>query len=242
MSKPTPRKPGPCPDERELERFFLNELSPAELEAFLDHVSACPACRKRFQVMNAVKQELEARTSEVPESLGPDKAEAWRAMAKDELGKAEANSNPKTKPRSPFLRPLWALRLVAPAALLLAVMIGGFFFLINPALRHDHLRVGVAGDLRLIAPSGEVSTIPTRFEWTPVEGVKVYWVTLIDDKLQRLMAIEAPRGNASFRLPEEVRSRIVPGVPYIWTVIATDEKHFQLGTASASFVVKPPRP
>ncbi len=239
MSNLAPHKPGPCPEERELERFFLNELPPAELESFLDHVSSCPKCRKRFQVMNAVKQELEARTSEVPESLRPDEAEAWRAMAKDEVGKAAADS--KAKPLSPFLRPLWALRLVAPAALLLVVMIGGFLFLIKPALRHDHLRVGVAGDLRLIAPSGEVSAVPTRFEWTPVKGVKVYWVTLIDDKLQRLFADRSPHIDASLQLPEEVRSRIVPGVPYVWTVIATDEKHFQLGTASASFVVKPPR-
>jgi hypothetical protein len=229
------RKNAPCPDRNLFEKSFLDELGRDEVDRFLEHVSQCPRCRKTFEVMNAIKAELNSKSTAIPERLSHDQAQDWRRLAGDRLAEIEC-SGKKSAGKSPLA---WVLsvKFLAPAAILIVLFAAGYVFILSPIGRHEGLRNSDPVELRLLAPIGKIAASPDAFSWTRVQGAENYVFNLIDEKLNRIYYSDELEDTTSIPVPEEVKKQLVRGATYVWTVTATDENSNKLDSKSASFVI-----
>jgi len=230
------RKNAPCPDRNLFEKSFLDEMGRDELDRFLEHVSQCPRCRKTFEVMTAVKAEIDSRQADIPEKVSPAEAHEWRKIAGDRLATLEhgrQNAAPRRSRRGIFiLRPIPAL-----ASLLVVLAVVGYLLILNPSLRKDNLRFSDAGGLRLISPIGRISGAPSTFRWIPVRGCKKYSFKLIAENLTGIYHGDVSCPKTELELPESAKRQLQRGMNYVWTVKAFDDRLLQLESKTAFFII-----
>jgi len=225
----------PCPERQLFEKAILGGLRKDKLNRFLEHVSQCSRCQKIYEVMAAVKNELAARSLNIPESVSPEDSRAWQRSARVRL--AEIERSERAKAKKPHSTWILSVKFLVPTALLLILLVAGYLFFIIPLGQNDRLRSPDSGELRLLSPVGHLATSPDAFSWTPIQGGENYVLVMTDEKLNRVFFDEVLKPSTSRPLPEELRSGLMRGRTYVWTVTATDENALTLATQSASFVI-----
>lgn len=123
---------------------------------------------------------------------------------------------------------------VAVLAGALLFLVAAIFFLIkldkSPAYRGDGFGVVV-----LIAPEGTLKNPPAAFSWRPKKGTDAYSFRLVDDDLNTILATGGVQTKLS--LGESVRSKLIRGRSYIWTIEAFDDQGKKIASGSKSFKI-----
>jgi hypothetical protein len=208
-----------CPKDGSLVRLFMNETSPRETERLLRHLASCARCSFRFGVLRQVKRDL-----------GPS-VEAF-------AGSLEANAlgpDRLVPPRRP-IRMALSLRLAAGFLAAVAVVAAGSYLAVRRIHGYAQVR-SPSPQLTLLAPSGEISNVPASFRWTPVLNAENYFLELTDDSLRQVFTISTFLITEA-EIPREVRSGLVKGRPYVWSVTAHDGDGALLSSRSGSFVIR----
>jgi len=185
--------------------------------------------------MTAVKNELAAKSSDIPERLSPEDGRAWQRSARARLAEIERAERAKVK--QPHSTWILSAKFLVPATLLLVIVVAGYILFLSPVGQRDRLRSVDSGELRLLAPVGHLTAPPEEFSWTPVLGADAHVLTMTDEKLNRIFVDESPKPLTGISFPEKLRSVLVRGRTYVWTVIAVDEDNHVLATKSASFII-----
>jgi uncharacterized protein (DUF342 family) len=117
----------------------------------------------------------------------------------------------------------------------LIVVIAGIVF-ITKMSQMDVYRKENKFELKLIAPSGEISSPPAVFTWTEFEGAEDYMFELIDDDLNTLYLVRVPETRLT--LPEDVRQKLKKGKTYLWKVLAQEDDLTVLSSDHTYFELK----
>ena len=213
-----------CPSPEDWLRLETGEATPDERRRLEEHAARCPAC--------ASEREMARLFSQAPGDENVD----------DIVSKLEALNLPeKPVPLAfPSRRPalVWAARLAAVLVLALGAVL---FFRAGQAPPLPDPGPGEVyrgGQVRPIAPSGEISAMPGEFRWEETPGARSYRVTLraVDDTVLWEETVTAPSAG----LPEEIASGLHPAVLYRWSVEALDERGARLAASEpVSFQVQP---
>ncbi|OGD18230.1 MAG: hypothetical protein A2Y69_14940 [Candidatus Aminicenantes bacterium RBG_13_59_9] len=225
----------PCPERQLFEKAILGGLRKDKLNRFLEHVSQCSRCQKIYEVMAAVKNELAARSLNIPESLSPEDSRAWQRSARVRL--AEIERSERAKAKKPHSSWILSAKFLVPATLLLVIVVAGYILFLSPVGQRDRLRSVDSGELRLLAPVGHLTAPPEEFSWTPVPGADAHVLTMTDEKLNRIFFDDTLKASTKIPLPEKLWKGLERGRTYVWTVIAVDEDNHALATKSASFII-----
>ena len=216
-----------CPPPENWLRLETGEVTPDERRRLEEHASRCPAC--------ASEREMARLFAGVPEG-GRDEDVDY-VVSKLEALNLPDQPVPLAFPSRPSR--VWALRLAAVLVLALGAVL---FFRAGQAPPLPDPGPGEVyrgGQVRPVAPSGEISAMPGEFLWEETPEARSYRVTLraVDDTVLWKETVTAP----SARLPEEIASRLHPAVLYRWTVEALDERGARLAASEpVSFQVQQP--
>ena len=218
---------GKCPADRVLVRLFMDECGPRERDRVLRHLASCSRCALRFDVLRQIKRDLGPKVDAFADQVGAAEAgPLLRRASRESLDLARRRPAPAV-PR---------LRLAAAFLGALAVVSAAAFIALNVTARRSELR-SPSPELKLLSPVGRVSAPPSVFRWTPVLDAESYVFELTDDALKPVHRSGVFLVN-ELVLPPEVKSRLVPGRPYLWTVIAEYGDSNRLASRSASFVIE----
>lgn len=227
MTSPKSEQPaGRCPVEKRLIDAWLEDASSPEGRVFLAHAASCRVCGRRLELANELNEATAPLLNLLPESA-PARADvrALRRAART-VGKPFSRRKGRTTAApSPILTGI-----IAAAAVGLAAAV----ILVAPPSRHEIFRGQTAALEEKMSPRGVLGAPPQEFRWAPVPGAARYSVELIDDKLDLLLS-ERNLDGLRVLLPGEIRSGLVRGKTYVWTVIALDEHYAVIEEISASF-------
>lgn len=230
---------GKCPKDSALVALFMNETSGRAADKLLLHLAGCSRCSGRYDVLRHVKRDLEPKVeafTAVPDPAGRAtglKSAALRGLKSGPSLETSRSSSPGRPRPMAFL---YSLRFAVAALILLAMVTTGAFVGLSRLRRYAVLR-SPSVSLTLLSPSGEISNPPEVLRWTPVLNAEGYDLELIDDSLNRVyksmmfLITEAV-------LPEAVRSALVRGRTYVWSVTARDGQGYLLASRSGSFTIK----
>jgi anti-sigma factor RsiW len=173
----------------------------SDRDRVMAHVAACGACAARYAAA--------VRTR----ALADGEAHAEDIHAFTEAGRRIVPPSPRVVPFRQ--RVAWiAIPLAAAAGIVIAVAVSRR----DVVPRSDTAPVLRGGTLHTIAPSGETTT-DARFEWASGASAARYKIT-----------VGAPAGpiytfiarSSPAAMPDQLRSLLVPGTQYWWTVTALD--------------------
>jgi len=227
-----------CPKDSGLIRLFMNETPVRETEKLLRHLAACARCAARFSVLRQIKRDLRPQIDAFSgEFSAAEAGPILRRAAFDKLQALRPSHAPSpSRIGTRFFASLLSLKFAAGflAALLLVSVLA--YFAVYKAQRRSELR-SPSLILTLSSPVGSLSATPRVFRWTPVLNAEEYDFELFDDSLERLHVGSIFLIN-EIVLPAEVRSRVVKGRVYLWSVTARDADRNLLTSRSASFVIE----
>lgn len=108
------------------------------------------------------------------------------------------------------------------ASALLAVTAGYFAWDREPAVERLRNQAPVyrAAQLQVIAPIGDISSVPRTFEWRAVEGAARYDVSILE--VDRAIVWQTSVDTTRISVPESVVRLCVPGKTLLWEVTARD--------------------
>jgi hypothetical protein len=84
-----------------------------------------------------------------------------------------------------------------------------------------------SGAISLIAPGGDLTSIPSSFQWRAIAGATRYRVELMEVDATPLWTTEVAGSEVS--IPAEVASLIVPAKTLLWRVEALDDRGAVIG-------------
>jgi hypothetical protein len=232
---------GKCPNDSALIRLFMNESGPPEADWLLRHLASCSRCTFRFDVLKQLNRELEPKVAafvcEAGALTAAEASSALRRAASERTQALRASHTPSSSSsRSGFFGSLLSLKFAAGfLAVLLVVSAVAYFALYKPQ-RQSELR-SPSLKLTLLAPVGTLSATPSIFRWTPVLHAEDYVLELIDDSLGRVH-LGSTFLITELVLPAEIRSKLVEGRVYVWSVSAHDADSNLLTSRSGSFVIE----
>lgn len=241
---------GLCPEAGEIYMLVHGEVSAASREKLESHLRNCARCatelalyRDNFERISVARGEeadvqwitaqLRRRTSEITGETGLAESAASRQIVKRFYLKRF------------FALPGTPAMAVAAAVLLLTV---GIYFMTKTA---PEIRVPSVNDtsmelrsaqIEIIAPSGDVDTVPTELRWKPRDSAARYEVRLLEVDHVELWKSEA--AGTGIVLPGDISARIVPAKKLLWDVTAFDASGRRLASSGEiSFrLVMAPRP
>jgi anti-sigma factor RsiW len=186
-----------CWEERRMDRYILGRLSEAEIREFEEHYFNCPACFAQLQAREAIVGEVIRKKDDL---LSPD-------AATPSLG---------GRIRAAFAFRPWAA--AAAAAGLLLVIAGGLLVLgrrpqAGPATVDESVR---GATIVALEPAGSLKAAPAALAWKPAAPGREYQAGILGPDL----SWTSPATETGVVLPEDVRARLRPGVPYVWQVKA----------------------
>jgi|GEM_PF-1974088 len=255
-----------CPKDGALVALAMNEVSPRKSAKLLRHVAACPRCSLRFNMLRQIKRDLEPKvdafagacaTAAAPSSLpssppsaspsAASVAAAGSALLRDAARREIAALRPAGRPvPAPLGRPspprsrrfgaFFSLRFAVGLIAVLAVLTAGAFIALTRFQRHAVMR-SPSPSLTLLAPLGKVSGPPRVLRWTPVLHAEDYHLEIVDDSLNSVYVGGAFLITETI-LPPSVRSHLVKGRTYVWTVSAWDGDDSLLVTRSGAFTIE----
>jgi hypothetical protein len=116
-----------------------------------------------------------------------------------------------------------ALRPALTAAVVLLGVLSGYY-LTRPAAPGFPTNIGTGSDttrsmaVALRAPVGDVTVVPERLQWEPVDGASRYRVRLAEVDRHEIWSAET--SDTSIAIPDSVRAQVVPGKTLVWQVTA----------------------
>jgi hypothetical protein len=218
---------GKCPGDGALVRLFMNEPGPREKDRLLRHLSFCSRCALRFDVLRQLKRDLRPKVDAFAGEFGA--AEAGPLLRRAGLDGIRAS-------RHGFFASLLSLKFAAGFLGVLIVVSAAAFLAVTLTDKRSELR-SPSLKLTLLVPVGTVSTPPSVFRWTPVLHAENYAFELTDDSLGRVYSGSTFLVN-ELVLPADIRSRLVKGQAYLWTISARDGAANMLVSRSGSFVIE----
>lgn len=225
-----------CPTDGALIALFMNEVALPKKEKLLGHLASCKRCTLRFDVLRQAKRELQPCVDTFADAFGADEgASLLRSVARQKILAFDPGSSRVPSRHGPFGM-LLGLRFATGLIALLVVSIAGGYILLTRLERHSELR-SPSVRLTLLAPVGTLSAPPRILRWTPVLNAEDYAVDLIDDSLRRIHQSGTFIIN-EIEIPPDVRSKLVKGRTYVWSVSARDADNNVLTSRSASFTIE----
>jgi hypothetical protein len=221
-----------CPADSELIALLTNAPAPAprHTDKLLRHLAACSRCSRRFAVLREVKRDLQPHVDSYVVSVP---SAAGSAALREAALRGLASLSPAPASLHPALR----LRRWAFAALFfLIIATAGVYFALSSIQARSELR-SPAPTLTLVSPVGSLRDVPSFLRWKPFHNAESYMLEIVDDGLERLFS-SSTYLITELRLPAEVRSRLVPGRTYVWSVMAKDIDGNIMTTRSASFAIR----
>ena len=222
------RDPDDCPPpEVWLEKELAN-LSPdrrRELESHADGCARCAAERRLAQSFD--REEMDLSPDEVRGLMaGLDQSSPERIVE---------FSRPK-----PAHGPRWPVRLALAATVVLAAGLA----LQSARNRTPRLPERPVEDVvrstrvELLAPLGEVASIPSEWNWTPLDDVDQY--RMVIRAVDQRVLWEKTTSESSAEIPVEIRNLLRPGVTYWWVVEALGSEGAVVGRSETrSFTIAP---
>lgn len=228
-----------CPKESSLVGLFMGEAAPRETEKLLRHLASCRRCSFRFNVLRQVKRDLHQQVDAFADSRDQARGvEELREAALQRMGgtASSAASPPPPPARHWPLRTMFGIRFAFGLIALVMVLTSGTYFVARQIRGHSGVRSPFPR-LTLLAPTGTISDVPASFRWTPVTSAENYILELIDDSLRPIYATSTFVITEA-AIPREIKSGLVKGRTYVWSVTARDGSGTLLASRSGSFVVK----
>ncbi len=229
---------GRCPKDSALIALFMNETAPREADKLLRHQAACARCTLRFNLLRQVKRDLQPQVDSFATAFGAEEgASLLRAAAGQKIRALDPRPSGTISPsRSRPIGMLFGLRFAVGFVAVLAVVTAGAYLTLTRLQKHSQLR-SPSLSLTLLAPVGTISAAPRIFRWTPVLNAEKYSLELVDDSLSRVYT------GSSFLvteavLPATVRSMLVKGRAYVWTVSVRDADSNLVTARSGSFTIE----
>ena len=127
----------------------------------------------------------------------------------------------------PWWKQIWTIRFLAPASIALATALIVIGIGLNmrqtpfspvPAPGREVMR---SQSLDIIAPLGDLTTLPTELKWRAVTGATHYRVRLLEVDHTELWNTTVSQTSAA--LPGAVREKIVPLKTLLWEITALDD-------------------
>jgi len=227
-----------CPKDGALIALFMNELPPREAEKLLRHLAACSRCTVRFNVLRQVKRDLQPQVDSFAGAFGADEGASLLRVAAGQKIRSLAprpHGTPSPALMSPFGM-LSGLRFAIGFVAVLAVVTTGAYLTLTRLQKHSELR-SPSLKITLLAPVGSVSAAPSVFRWTPVLNAEDYKLELIDDSLGRVHILSTFLITEAL-LPAGVRSKLVKGRTYVWSISAHDADGNLVTSKSGSFTIE----
>jgi hypothetical protein len=205
-----------CPDESDLRRTFLDEMSAGKKRKIIDHAFTCAKCRLKFEGMMKIRRELTGIEQRI-EGI--------------HLGREGKNVVTNVQ----FLTRLRYRHAVA-AFLILISLTAGSYFVIRSHQERNILRDGGGAEVELIEPKGRLSSPPVQFFWKPVVKAEIYYVKVIGEDLTTVFKLGTEE-NRHILNPEEKARLLKIGV-YIWSVTAINDEGRKIGFAQGYFEIR----
>jgi hypothetical protein len=227
----------PCPSDGRLIAFFMGELAPRPADKLARHIADCRRCSVRLSVLQQVKRDLRPKIEEFANSVPPAAgATPLREAARLKLGAAApaAASVPGGPRPSRLFGPKFGLR--HAAAFLLVAVIAGSAYLALPRLRSSARFRSPALTISLLSPAGSIPAAPRLLRWSPVLNAESYLLEIFDERLNSVHR-SSTFLITEYRLPDEVRSHLVRGETYVWSISASDGDGNVVTTGSGWFVI-----
>lgn len=232
-----------CPPPEAYLESEMAALSPADRRRLESHADRCPACAAERDLARSFDAGpaglpvadvdfVVARLKEAGRDAGAPRGRVVQFPGR----KAEA---PPARRTRRTMAPAWRI-----AAALFVVLGAVLLFQLSrpggpPALPTPETGgVFRGGEVEVIAPVGEIATVPDELLWVRVEGARSYRVRLlaVDDTVLWEATLPAPPA----RLPAEVFGGLHPAVAYTWTVEALGPSGERLAVSEpARFQARP---
>jgi hypothetical protein len=216
-----------CPKNEIFIKAFMHDLDTDEYDKLMDHILTCEKCRKKWEFLKQITSEMTHRINDLnEEKLSPGEEKQLRKIARQKL---------KEQKRKKKLNFSFSPAMYAVIVATLIVVIAGIVF-ITKMSQMDVYRKENKFELKLIAPSGKISSPPAVFTWTEFEGAEDYMFELIDDDLNTLYLVRVPETRLT--LPEDVRQKLKKGKTYLWKVLAQEDDLTVLSSDHTYFELK----
>jgi len=198
-----------CPPLERLAAAALGDLPEGERAEVLAHAASCPACGA----------ELALAASFADEDIGSVAVEEVVGRLRATAPAARVIAFPRARREARAL-PAWTRW---AAAALVVLGLGLVWQALRPALPPgltgpggpDVLR---GGEIEVVAPVGEVASVPAELAWRAVPGAARYRIELLDVAGESLGRGET--AATSFPLPAELAARLHVRASYAWQVVA----------------------
>lgn len=206
-----------CPPPEAFLEEEMAALSPADRRRLEEHADRCPACaaeRDLARAFDAGPAGLPAADVELVVSK-LEKAGGPRGRVVKFPSRAPVAPAPRRTSAPAWWRIAAALFVILGAALLFQLTRPGGP---PPLPAPESEGVYRGGEVEVVAPVGEIATVPDELLWVRTEGARSYRVRLlaVDDTVLWETTVPAPPA----RLPAEVFKSLHPAVAYTWTVEA----------------------
>src|SRR5262245_59104727 len=154
-----------CLSIEQLGRYADGALSFADREAAAAHVNGCANCQAELALLHSFTSALIRDDEQAAVKSG---VETLRRREPEIFGR-----RPRREDNGYATSPFYALRAALSVAAVLLAVVGGYFLLIPsaPPLPAD-IRSGGSGNavtralsIAIVAPTGDQTTAPERFEW-----------------------------------------------------------------------------
>jgi hypothetical protein len=195
-----------------------------------NHVSTCPHCQAEL----AMLRKFEYGEASADEGA----AVAWIAAQLQRNQKEAAKPVPQAIPfwRSMFRVPYMA----AAAALIVAGSLGISLYesehfkkpSIDNGYGYSPLR---SGQIRLTSPTGDLVQPPEHLNWEAVKGATSYTVVITAVDIDKTLVWQGQSSENNLTVGPELKSKIHPGKPLTWKVIALDSTGKELATGEGRF-------
>lgn len=229
MKEKSKKRMNTCPANETIINAFLEESGLNEKERIIDHMLTCRSCSMKFDMLIQLEKEM-YDSGILPDDTEDDKSQykEFREAVKKKLKEIRSGKRPSTIGFIP------KKYLTATAALI--IIIASYFAytnLIDPNIFRHH----TGNSLILLEPAAELKEPPLFFKWKDLGQADSYDIKIIDENLNTIARLYG--GNfTSIHVPEEIRSRLKPGVTYIWIVKARDNEDFVIAKAQKHFVIR----
>jgi hypothetical protein len=207
-----------CPPPEAFLEEEMAALSPADRRRLEEHADRCPACaaeRDLARAFDAGPAGLPAADVDFVVSRLEEASPVRRGRVVQFPGRAPAAAPAPRRTSAPAWRIAAALFVILGATLLFQLSRPGGP---PPLPAPESGGVFRGGEVEVVAPVGEIATVPDELLWVRTEGARSYRVRLlaVDDTVLWETTVPAPPA----RLPAEVFKSLHPAVAYTWTVEA----------------------
>jgi hypothetical protein len=194
---------------------FGEQLSQAER----DHIAGCVRCQKEAELWSSLND---------PATHRDDENDVQWIVS--ELKRRNATPS-EVVPAAGLVRwRSWRPLLAIASALAIVVALGYAIRDREPQVTGtDSPQIYRGAQLRLSAPLGDQPEVPRQFEWIAVDGAARYDIVVLE--VDRTELWSGFTSDSRYEIPSPVTSRLVPGKPVLWQVVASDSAGRRLASS-----------